>query len=112
MPNSIFNPQPTPPRKPHWRAYALILALTSAATAAMMLCPCDVVGLRDLHALAFVAIAALFTIAAAGAIYRTIIRDSTLTGFLRAVIALAIAGTSVLVELFLAQQITAWLAGR
>ncbi len=39
-------------------------------------------------------------------------RDSGITPFLRALIALAIVGVSVYVELFVAMEIVAWMASR
>lgn len=111
MPNLIFNSQPrSASAKERWLSYTLIFGLTVASTVVMMLCPCDTVGIHDYNAISLVTIATLIGIAAAYFIYRRMSRDSGITGFLRAVIALAIAGVSVFVELFLAQQITAWLA--
>ncbi len=78
----------------------------------MMLCPCDVVGIHSHLALSLVALAALFGIAAAYLIYRLMRRDPGITEFLKAVIALAIVGVSVYVELFVAMEIVAWMAGR
>ncbi len=78
----------------------------------MMLCPCDTVGIHDYNAISLMALAALFGIAAAFILYRRMNRNSGITGFLRAVIALAIVGVSVYVELFVAQEVVAWLAGR
>lgn len=113
--NAIFNPehpQPAPSRKKHWLNWALIFCLISAATAAMMLCPCDVVGIHNHPAISLVALAGLFGISATYLVYRSMMRDSGITGFLRAVIALAIVGVSVYAELFLAMEIVAWMARR
>lgn len=115
MQNSIFNSQPARPvssQKTRWLTYALIFGLTLAATAAMMLCPCDTVGIHDYNSISLVVLATLFGIAAAYLLFRRMSRDSGITGFLRAVIALAIVGVSVYVELFVAQEVVAWLAGR
>jgi hypothetical protein len=111
----IFNlqtPQQPASRKKRWLSYALIFVLVLAATAVMMLCPCDTVGIHDYHAISLVALAALIALAAAYVLYRRMSRDSGITGFLRAAIALAIVGVSVYVELFAAQEIVAWLASR
>ena len=93
-----------------WLSNGAIVALITAATAVMMLCPCDSVGLRDHYAISLLALAALFGIAAAVLIYCRMQRDSGITGFLRAVIAVAIAGLGVCVELFLAMEVVARLA--
>jgi hypothetical protein len=97
-------------RKKRWLSYGLIFGLTTAATAVMMLCPCDTVGIHDYHAISLVGVATLFGIAAACVLYRRMSRDSGITGFLRAVIALAIVGVSVYAELFLAMGIVARMA--
>lgn len=78
----------------------------------MMLCPCDIVGIHDDKAIFLVALAAVFAIAAAYVAYRCMSRDSGITGFLRAVIALAIVGVSVYIELSVAMAIVAWMARR
>ena len=78
----------------------------------MMLCPCDIVGLHYHYALLLVGLAFLFGMAAAYLVYRRIDRDSGITGFLRAVIALAIVGVGVYAELFAAMEIVAWMARR
>jgi hypothetical protein len=109
----IFNhgdTQAVPSQKQRWLSYALIFGLTTAATAVMMLCPCDTVGIRDHYAISLVALACLFGMAAAYVLYRRMSRDTGVTGFLRAVIALAIVGVSVYVELFLAMAIVARMA--
>lgn len=114
MRNGIFNfeaPQPAFSRKSRWISYASIFCLISASTAVMMLCPCDVVGIRDHYAISLVALAALFGIAAAYLVYRRLRPDSGTTAFLRAVIALAIVGACVYAELFFAMEIVALGAG-
>ncbi len=93
-----------------WLSNGAIVALIAAATAVMMLCPCDSVGTRDHYALALVTLALLFAMAAAFLIYRRMRRDSGITGFLRAVIAIAVAGLSVYGALFVAMEIVTWLA--
>ena len=110
--NAIFSleaPPPAPPKN-RWAGNVAVFFLVSASTAAMMVCPCDVVGIHDHFAISMVALASLFGIAAACLVYRRMSRDSGLTGFLRAVIALAIVGVCVLVELFAAMEIVAWMA--
>jgi drug/metabolite transporter superfamily protein YnfA len=78
----------------------------------MMLCPCDTVGIHDHKAISLVALAALFAIAAAYLVFRRMQRDSGITGFLRATIALAIVAVSVYAELLLAMEIVARMASR
>ncbi len=90
--------------------YVAIVALMSASTAVMMLCPCDSVGIRDHYAISLVALAVLFGLAAAFLVYRRMRHDSGITPLLRAVIAIAIAAFGVFVELFAAMQVVAWLA--
>jgi hypothetical protein len=110
--NLIHNSQTPASRRSRWFNSALIFLLTLASTGSMMLCPCDTVSLRDHYAISLVAVAALFAIAATVVLYRRMSRDSGTTGFLRAVIALAIVGISVFVELFIAQAIVARMAAR
>ena len=115
MQNDIFNreaPQPASSPRKRWFSYALIFGLTLAATAVMMLCPCDAVGIHDYKAISLVATAAAFAIAAAVVAYRLISPDSGITGFLRAVIALAIVGVSVYAELLIAMKVVALMASR
>jgi hypothetical protein len=111
--NTIFNLESTQPgasRNQRWLSYVLIFGLISASTAAMMFCACDTVGIHDYNAISLVALATVFGIAAAYLAYRLMRRDSGITGFLRAIIALAIVGASVYVELFLAMEAVALLA--
>ncbi|HTX75460.1 MAG TPA: hypothetical protein VMD29_04565 [Terracidiphilus sp.] len=113
--NAIFNleaPQPASSRTKGWLSYASIFCLISASTAAMMLCPCDIVGIHHHYAIFLVTLASLFGIVAAYLIYRHMKRDSGVTAFLRAAIALAIVGVSVYTELSVAMEIVAWMAGR
>ena len=113
--NAIFNheaPQPASSPKKRWLSYASIFCLISASTAVMMLCPCDVVGIHHYYAISLVALASLFGIAAVYLVYRRMSRDSGITAFLRAVIALAIVGVSVYAELLIAMKIVALLASR
>ncbi len=90
--------------------YVAIVALVSASTAALMLCPCDSVGLGDHRAIFLLALAALFGFGAAFLIYRRMRHDSGITAFLRASIALAVAGFAVYAELYFAIKVVAWLA--
>ena len=78
----------------------------------MMLCPCDIVGFHHHYAIFLVVLAIFFGAGAAFLIYRCMRRDAGITTFLRAVIALVLAGVSVYVELFVAMEIVAWMAGR
>ena len=87
-----------------------IVGFTSAATAVMLLCPCDSVGLRDHFALSLVGAAALCGLGAAWFIFRLMRKDSGDTVFLRAFVALAIAGAAIYAELFVAMQAVAWMA--
>lgn len=110
MPSNILNLDASPPafsRKQRWISNASIIALISAATTMFMLCPCDIVGIHDHGAIALVALAALFSVAAAYLVFRRMKRDSGLTVFLRILTALAIVGASVYVELSLALEIVA-----
>jgi hypothetical protein len=112
--NTIFNLQeqdPAAARRNRWISTALIFALTTASTAVMMLCPCDTVGIHDYYAISLVLLAAVLAVAAACLIYRRISLDSGITAFLRAFIALAIAGVCVFVELVAAMEATARMAG-
>lgn len=77
-----------------------------------MLCPCDTVGIHDHQAIFVVALAAVFAIAAACMAYRCINRNSEMTGFLRAIVALAIVGVSVYAELLIAMKVVARMASR
>lgn len=115
MQETIFNLEATQPassQRKRWLSYAAIFCLTSASTYVMMLCPCDIVGMHHHYAISLVALAILFGSAAASLIYRRMKRDSGTTAFLRAVIALVIAGVSVYLELFVAMEIVARMAGR
>jgi len=98
------------PRARSLLSYVAIVALISASTATMMLCPCDSVGIHDHHAISLVAVAAIFGIAAAFLVYRQMRRDSGVTVFLRAVGAVAVVGFCVYAELFAAMYVVAWLA--
>jgi len=100
----------TPRRARILLIYAAIFALISAATAAMMLCPCDSVGIHDHYAISLVAIAALFGIAAAFLVYRLMRRDTGATAFLKALGALAIVACALFAELTAAMYAVAWLA--
>jgi len=111
--NAIFNSQEQDPkaaRTNRWLGIASIFALITASTAVMMLCPCDAVGIHDYFAISHVALATLLAICAACLIYRRISRDSGITAFLRAFIALAIAGVCVFIELVVAMEATARMA--
>jgi len=111
--NTIFNLESTQPgasRNQRWLSYVLIFGLISASTAAMMFCACDTVGIHDYNAISLVALATVFGIAAAYLAYRRMQLVLGITGFLRAVAALAIVGVSVYVELLVAMEVVARLA--
>ena len=108
----VQTPEESSSRKLRWLSYALIFGLTLAATTVMMLCPCDTVGIHDHQAIFLVALAAVFAIAAACMAYRSMSHDSGITGFLRAVIALAIVGVGVYAELLIAMKVVARMASR
>lgn len=98
------------PKPRLWLDRALIFCLISGSTAALLLCPCDCVTVHNHYAISLVALALLFAAAATVCVQRHVARDSDMTGFLRAVIAAALVGVSIYVELFLAMEIIAWLA--
>lgn len=106
------SPQDLPSRKKHRLSDGLVFALTLAATAMMMLCPCDVVGIHDYQSISLVGLATVFGIAATVVAFRRMRRDSGITGFLRALVAVAIVGVSIYVELFVAMEIVALMARR
>jgi O-antigen/teichoic acid export membrane protein len=91
-------------------SYAAIIALISASTGVLMLCPCDSVGIRDHYAIFLVALSAFFGLAAAFLVYRRMQRDSGTTAFLKAIGAIAIVAFAVYAELFAAMEAVAWLA--
>jgi membrane associated rhomboid family serine protease len=93
-----------------WLSYAAIVALISASTGVLLLCPCDSVGIRDHYAIFLVALSALFGLAAAFLVYRRMQRDSGITSFLKAISAIAIVVFAVYAELFVAMEAVAWLA--
>jgi hypothetical protein len=101
-----------PGRRAHiWLSNAAIFTLTAASTALLMLCPCDRPGgSRD--AVILVALAALFGLAAAALVYRRLESMTGITEFLRAVMALAIAGAAVYAEFVVANDVVVWLALR
>jgi hypothetical protein len=98
-------------RAPIWLSNAAIFALTAASTAALLLCPCDRPG-GSRSAVILVALSSLFGLAAAALIYRRLQTMSGITEFLKAVIALAIAGGGVYAEFILSSDVVAWLAQR
>ena len=68
--------------------------------------------MHDYNAISLVALAGLFGLAAAYLVFRRMKRDSGLTAFLRALIALLIVGASVYLDLFLAMEMVALSASR
>ena len=100
------------PRAKSLLGYAAIVALISASTGAMMLCPCDSVGIHDHYAISLVAVACFFAAGACFLVFRKMRRDSGTTAFLRIVGAAAIVGAAVFAELSAAMYLVAWLARR
>ncbi|MFP5235452.1 MAG: hypothetical protein ACLGSD_06095 [Acidobacteriota bacterium] len=107
---STPTPDAVSSRKRRWRGWVAAFALISAATAVMMLCPCDVVGMHDYKAISLVALAGSFGVAAAAIVHRSILRNLETTEFLRAVVALALVGIGIWIELFLAMEAVALIA--
>lgn len=99
------------PRRRLWRRRALIFGLTTASTAALLICPCDYAG-RNLHALSLIALSILLGGGAAAFIYVEMRRRNDITSFLKVVIALAIVIASVYVEFTVAMDLIDWLARR
>jgi hypothetical protein len=93
-----------------WRGRALIFALVSASTVALLLCPCDCPG-QNRHAIFLIAISVLMGGGAAALVYRELRRRSDVTVFLKAVIAIAIVVVGVYAEFTAAMDSIAWLAG-
>jgi len=87
-----------------------VFALISAATAVMMLCPCDSVGMHDHYAISLVALAFLLGGTAAYLLYRHLQPDFGITKFLRAFSAIAIVGVAFYLELSAAMEFVSWLA--
>ena len=112
---AFFGSQDLANREPASRrrsARAAIIVLTSAATGAFLLCPCDCVDQHDHYAILLVGLAALFSLAASVLVYRQMARDSGITGFLKAAIAAGFVVCCVYAELLLAMEGIAWLARR
>lgn len=107
-----YTPEDSSSRRKRRISDAVAFVLTLAATAVMMLCPCDTVGIHDHKAISLVGISTVIGIAAATVLYRRMSRTSGTTGFLRAVIAVAIVGLGIYVELFLGMEIVALMARR
>jgi hypothetical protein len=98
-----------PSRSRLWRRRALIFGLTSASTAALLLCPCDCVG-QSQYAIFLIAISVLMGGCAAVLFYRVMRRRSDITAFLKAVISIAIVIFAVYAEFAVAMEVIAWLA--
>jgi hypothetical protein len=90
-------------------SHAAIFSLTTASTAVLMLCPCDRPG-GSRYAVILVTLSALFGLAAAGLVYRRLETMSGITEFLRAVMALAIAGAGIYAEFVIANDVVVLLA--
>ena len=99
------------PRSRLWRGRALIFALVSASTAALLLCPCDCPG-QNRHAIFLIVISVLMGGGAAALVYRELRRRSDVTVFLKAVIAIAIVVVGVYAEFTVVMEAIAWLALR
>jgi hypothetical protein len=99
------------PRWRLWRSRALIFSLTTASTAALLVCPCDYPG-RNPHAISLIALSILIGSGAAFLIYLEIRRRSDITAFLKTVIAIAIVIAAVYAEFAVAMDLIAWLARR
>jgi hypothetical protein len=99
------------PRWRLWRSRALIFALITASTAALLICPCDNTD-RNPHAISLIALSVLIGASAALLIYRELRRRSDITAFLKAVIASAIVLCGVYAEFAVAMDLIAWLARR
>jgi hypothetical protein len=97
------------PRWRLWRGRALIFGLTTASTAALLVCPCDYAG-RKPHALSLITLSILLGGGAAAIIYLEMRRRSDITAFLKAVIAIGIVIFAVYAEFTVAMDLIAWLA--
>lgn len=80
------------------------------STGVLLLCPCDCVTVHNHYAISLVALSVLIAATAIFCTYRHLKSDSGITGFLRAVIAVAVVGMGIFVELFLSMEAIAWLA--
>lgn len=105
-------PQDSPSRRQMRGSEFAAFAFTLAATAAMLLCPCDVVGIHDYKAISLVLVAACCAVAAAAFTYRRLSLRSEMTGFLRAVVAVGLVGIGVYLELLLAVEVVALMSRR
>jgi hypothetical protein len=94
-----------------WLRRAAIFGLISAATGALLLCPCDCPG-QSPHAYFLIALSIMFGGGAAVLVYRELRHRSDITGFLKAVIAVAGVAVGVYVEFAVAADCIAWLARR
>jgi hypothetical protein len=94
-----------------WLSNAAIFALTAASTTLLLFCPCDRPG-GSRSAIVLVGLSVLFGLAAAALVYRRLATMTGVTEFLKAVIALAIAGAGVYAEFVIANDAIVWLAMR
>ncbi len=99
------------PRWRLWRGRALAFGFITAATTALLICPCDYAG-RNPHAISLIAISILMGCGAAALVYWEMQRRSDITAFLKAVIAIGIVIVGVYAEFALAMDLIAWLARR
>lgn len=113
---SAYTPEDSSSRRKRWVSDGIAFVLTLAATGVMMLCPCDTVGIHDYGAISLVGVATAIGVAAAAVAYRRMSRTSGkiggTTGFLRAVIALAVVWVAIFIELSVAMEVVALMARR
>jgi hypothetical protein len=112
--NKVFFSEDSATERPRWRLWrgrALIFGLTTASTAALLVCPCDYAG-RNPHALSLIALSILLGGGGAAFIYLEMRRRNDITAFLKVVIAVAIVIAGVYAEFTVAMDLIAWLARR
>jgi hypothetical protein len=108
----LFNSQdsPTPASRKNLRLrYALIFTFMTASAGALLLCPCDLPG-RNPRALPLIFLSAVFGLAAAGFLYRLLLRYTGITILLRALYAGALVAIGIYVEFDIATNLIAWMA--
>lgn len=108
----LFDPQDVARRATAgklWAGRALAFGMVTAATAVILLCPCDNPG-RSSRSIVLIALSAIFGCAAAFLIYRELQARNDITRFLKIVISLAIAAAAVYIEFTIATDVIEWLA--